>query len=122
MTLEEGDETGETTEIGDTGGAARTILPSEEGGGETDENAAEAGMWRRLAGICRKLHEKVQQTWWRVRQWQLIRCRWPGLFVSTYWPFGQAPLPGTVEDVSSRNEGRKKRVMKESASQTEREM
>ncbi|XP_061934773.1 cAMP-specific 3',5'-cyclic phosphodiesterase isoform X9 [Apis cerana] len=44
VTLEEGDETGETTEIGDTGGAAKTILPSEEGGGETDENAAEAGM------------------------------------------------------------------------------
>jgi hypothetical protein len=34
-----------------------------------EENATEAGMWRRLTGICRKLHEKVQQTWWRVRQW-----------------------------------------------------
>ena len=112
VTLEEGDETGETTEIGDTGRAAKTILASEEGGGETDENAAEAGMWRRLAGICRKLHEKVQQTWWRVRQWQSTRCRWPGLFVSTYWPFWpSSPLPGTVEGclVSERKEGRKNR-------------
>ena len=75
VTLEEGDETGEAAETGDTGGAAKTTLSSEEGGGETEENAAEAGMWRRLAGICRKLHEKVQQTWWRVRQWQLAHCR-----------------------------------------------
>ncbi|XP_017756642.1 PREDICTED: cAMP-specific 3',5'-cyclic phosphodiesterase isoform X3 [Eufriesea mexicana] len=44
VTLEEGDETGEATETGDTGGAAKTTLPSEEGGGETEENAAEAGM------------------------------------------------------------------------------
>ena len=44
VTLEEGDETGETAETGDTGGAAKTTLPSEEGGGETEENAAEAGM------------------------------------------------------------------------------
>ncbi|XP_076236530.1 phosphodiesterase dunce isoform X4 [Calliopsis andreniformis] len=45
VTLEEGDETGEATEAGDIGGAAETTtLPSEEGGGETDENAAEAGM------------------------------------------------------------------------------
>lgn len=45
MTLEEGDETGEATEVGDSGGAAETTtLPSEEGGGETEENATEAGM------------------------------------------------------------------------------
>ncbi|KAF3425378.1 hypothetical protein E2986_05938 [Frieseomelitta varia] len=44
VTLEEGDETGETAETGDTGGAAKTTLTSEEGGGETEENAAEAGM------------------------------------------------------------------------------
>ncbi|XP_076683903.1 phosphodiesterase dunce isoform X5 [Andrena cerasifolii] len=44
VTLEEGDETGEATESGDTGGAAETTLPSEEGGGEADESSAEAGM------------------------------------------------------------------------------
>ncbi|XP_076637104.1 phosphodiesterase dunce isoform X2 [Colletes latitarsis] len=44
VTLEEGDETGDVTETGDTSGAAETTLPSEEGGGEMDENAAEAGM------------------------------------------------------------------------------
>ncbi|XP_076757418.1 phosphodiesterase dunce isoform X5 [Xylocopa sonorina] len=44
VTLEEGDETGEATETSDTGGAAEPTLPSEEGGGETEENAAEAGM------------------------------------------------------------------------------
>lgn len=32
---------------------------------DTEETA---GMWLRFAGICKKLHEKVQQTWWRVRQ------------------------------------------------------
>ncbi|XP_043262105.1 cAMP-specific 3',5'-cyclic phosphodiesterase isoform X1 [Colletes gigas] len=44
VTLEEGDETGDVTETGDTSGAAETTLPSEEGGGEMDESAAEAGM------------------------------------------------------------------------------
>ncbi|XP_054009419.1 cAMP-specific 3',5'-cyclic phosphodiesterase isoform X4 [Hylaeus anthracinus] len=44
VTLEEGDESGDATETGDTGGLGETTLPSEEGGGETDENAAEAGM------------------------------------------------------------------------------
>ncbi|XP_031828615.1 phosphodiesterase dunce isoform X4 [Nomia melanderi] len=44
VTLEEGDETGDATEAGDTGGASEKSLPSEEGGGEADENAAEAGM------------------------------------------------------------------------------
>ncbi|XP_076183560.1 phosphodiesterase dunce isoform X2 [Ptiloglossa arizonensis] len=44
VTLEEGDETGDTTETGDAGGAAETTMPSDEGGGEADENAAEAGM------------------------------------------------------------------------------
>ncbi|XP_034184909.2 phosphodiesterase dunce isoform X3 [Osmia lignaria lignaria] len=45
VTLEEGDETGEATETGESGGAAQTTtLSSEEGGGETEENAAEAGM------------------------------------------------------------------------------
>lgn len=42
--MEEGDETGDGTEAGDTGGASERSLPSEEGGGEVDENAAEAGM------------------------------------------------------------------------------
>ncbi|XP_053983959.1 cAMP-specific 3',5'-cyclic phosphodiesterase isoform X2 [Hylaeus volcanicus] len=44
VTLEEGDESGDATETGDTGGLGETTLPSEEGGGEMDENAAEAGM------------------------------------------------------------------------------
>lgn len=34
---------------------------------EEGEGEAEAPMWRRLLGLCRKLTEKVQQ-WWRVRQ------------------------------------------------------
>ncbi|CAK9817740.1 cAMP-specific 3',5'-cyclic phosphodiesterase [Anthophora plagiata] len=44
VTLEEGDESGEGAETGDTVGASETSLPSDEGGGETEENAAEAGM------------------------------------------------------------------------------
>ncbi|XP_078044198.1 phosphodiesterase dunce isoform X2 [Augochlora pura] len=43
VTLEEGDETGDATDTGDTGEAAED-LPGEGGGGELDENAAEAGM------------------------------------------------------------------------------
>ncbi|XP_076377471.1 phosphodiesterase dunce isoform X6 [Megalopta genalis] len=44
VTLEEGDETGDATDTGDTGEAAEDTLPGEGGGGELDENAAEAGM------------------------------------------------------------------------------
>ncbi|XP_076396999.1 phosphodiesterase dunce isoform X4 [Megachile rotundata] len=44
VTLEEGDETGEATETGESGAGKLTTLSSEEGGGETEENAAEAGM------------------------------------------------------------------------------
>lgn len=50
MTLEEGDETGETVEGGDSGpgggdgGDGVGEFSSEDAGGETEENAAEAGM------------------------------------------------------------------------------
>lgn len=46
VTLEEGDETGETVEGGDSGGGGvgESTFSSEDAGGETDENAAEAGM------------------------------------------------------------------------------
>ncbi|XP_076652921.1 phosphodiesterase dunce isoform X5 [Halictus rubicundus] len=44
VTLEEGDESGDITESGDTGEAAEQTLSGEGGGGELDENAAEAGM------------------------------------------------------------------------------
>ncbi|XP_050453349.1 cAMP-specific 3',5'-cyclic phosphodiesterase isoform X4 [Cataglyphis hispanica] len=48
VTLEEGDETGETVEGGDTGGGdgggGESTFSSEDAGGETEENATEAGM------------------------------------------------------------------------------
>ncbi|XP_029158741.1 cAMP-specific 3',5'-cyclic phosphodiesterase-like isoform X2 [Nylanderia fulva] len=49
VTLEEGDETGEAVEGGDTGGGGggdgeSTTFSSEDAGGETEENATEAGM------------------------------------------------------------------------------
>ncbi|KAF7396257.1 hypothetical protein HZH66_007119 [Vespula vulgaris] len=51
MTLEEGDESGETLEgndggggDGDGGGGGRTTFSSEDAGGENDENAVDAGM------------------------------------------------------------------------------
>ncbi|XP_070153184.1 3',5'-cyclic-AMP phosphodiesterase isoform X4 [Polyergus mexicanus] len=47
VTLEEGDETGEAVEGGDTGGdggGGESTFSSEDAGGETEENATEAGM------------------------------------------------------------------------------
>ncbi|XP_012233708.1 3',5'-cyclic-AMP phosphodiesterase isoform X2 [Linepithema humile] len=47
VTLEEGDETGETVEGGDTGdggGGGESTFSNEDAGGETEENATEAGM------------------------------------------------------------------------------
>lgn len=52
MTLEEGEESSEIQRLAEQ---------------DSEEVAEDAGMWRRLAGFCKKLYEKVQQTWWRVR-------------------------------------------------------
>ncbi|KOX73490.1 cAMP-specific 3',5'-cyclic phosphodiesterase [Melipona quadrifasciata] len=76
VTLEEGDETGETAETGDTGGAAKTTLPSEEGGGETEENAAEAGIYRLI--LKRLTHEESMMGGKprKLAPFQMIQERW----------------------------------------------
>lgn len=62
MTLEEGEEPHSPDK-------ARSLSTDQGNNSDPEEIPGDAGMWRRLAGFCKKLYEKVQQTWWRVRQW-----------------------------------------------------
>ena len=70
MTLEEGEEAGSPED---------PRSPTEQGDdteeAEGGEASGDAGMWRKLTGFCKKIYERVQQTWWHVRQWPGLSSR-----------------------------------------------